>query len=96
MAKNYSDDLLDDGGSESTESPRKSKSHEGTAEALINKSVFPEAPEVGKVCKFRVEKVTDDQVLVSYVSSESEEEEPEEAEGEEMMGPPSEMDEMMT
>ena len=77
------DDLYDDAGGEPAAAPEKAKD-EGAATALLPKSFFPDAPEVGKTCTIRTTKVFDDQVQVEYVHSE--EAPPEE----EDMGPPAE------
>lgn len=68
------DDLYEDG---DEASPAKSKD-EGAATALLPKDFFPETPEVGKICKVRVERLTDEQAVVSYVKDEKKSE-PEEA-----------------
>ena len=38
--------------------------------ALLPRDFFPETPEVGKVCKVRVERLLDEQAEVSYVKDE--------------------------
>lgn len=67
------DDLYEDGG-DST--PAKAKD-DGAQTALLPTDFFPETPEVGKVCKVRVERLLDGQAEVSYVKEEKKESEPE-------------------
>lgn len=64
-------DLYDDSGSDSPSESRE-KREEGAATSLLPKSFFPSDKdlEVGSTCKVRVEKIMDDQVLVSYAKSE--------------------------
>lgn len=59
----------DNGGKEESSDDQKP---EGQT-ALLDKSVFPEEPKPGDVCKFRVVKVYEDEVEVEYEKEDAEE-----------------------
>jgi hypothetical protein len=67
MPENTGEDLYSDS-FPTKESGEEAGEGESRAE-LLPKSFFPEEPKPGKVCKIRVDSVMEDQVAVSYVSS---------------------------
>ena len=66
-------DYYDDAGEKPM--PEKKTKDEGESTALLPLDFFPHEPEVGKVCKVRVEKIYDGQASVTYVADEDKEKE---------------------
>lgn len=67
----YMDDSTDADSEDPQEQLEPQAEEEGEQTALIDKNVFPEPPQVGDVCKFRVVAVHDNEVELEYVDEEA-------------------------